>query len=168
MAIDPTALTVIGSTPSVLRMLLGGVPASVVEEPNDEGWSLKDIVAHLADVESLAFEARITRMLEEARPLIQSIDPPGHLAASGYAARALGELLDELERRRSEHVAWLRGLSVDDMASTGEHDAVGEISVRDIAHQWAAHDLQHLRQMALMLQAHLAPLMGATRGFYDV
>ena len=38
----------------------------------------------------------------------------------------------------------------------------------DIAHQWAAHDMAHLRQVALMLQQQLAPLMGATRGFYDV
>jgi len=28
--------------------------------------------------------------------------------------------------------------------------------------------MAHLRQIALMLQQHLAPLMGNTRGFYDV
>jgi hypothetical protein len=40
--------------------------------------------------------------------------------------------------------------------------------VVDLAHQWAAHDVTHLRQLALMLQTHLAPLMGRTRMFYDV
>ena len=29
-------------------------------------------------------------------------------------------------------------------------------------------DMAHLRQVALMIQQHLAPLMGATRGFYNV
>ncbi len=45
---------------------------------------------------------------------------------------------------------------------------MGEISVMDIAHQWAAHDVMHLRQIALMIQQHLAPKMGNTRSFYDV
>jgi hypothetical protein len=65
-------------------------------------------------------------------------------------------------------VPWLGQLSPHELARTGEHDQVGEIRVLDIAHQWAAHDMVHLRQIALMLQSHLAPLMGATRGFYDV
>jgi hypothetical protein len=50
----------------------------------------------------------------------------------------------------------------------GEQDTVGEIRVVDVAHQWAAHDMAHLRQMALMIQQRLAPMMGRTRGFYDV
>jgi hypothetical protein len=59
-------------------------------------------------------------------------------------------------------------LSEQELARNGEHDEVGEICVSDIAHQWAAHDVSHLRQIALMIQQHLAPLMGNTRGFYDV
>jgi hypothetical protein len=167
-AIDPGALELIARTPRVLRDLLLGVPATVLEQPNHEGWSLKDIVAHLVDVEGIAFVARISRMLDEERPFIASIDPPARLAAGGYAARSLAELLDELERRRADDLAWLRGLAPEQLRRAGLHQDVGEIFVLDIAHQWAAHDMDHLRQAALMLQQHLAPLMGATRGFYDV
>jgi hypothetical protein len=65
-------------------------------------------------------------------------------------------------------VPWLSGLTPQQLARTGQHDQVGEIHPIDIAHQWAAHDMAHLRQIALMIQQHLAPLMGATREFYDV
>ncbi len=168
VSIDPAAKAVIGSTPRVLRMLLEGLPWTLVEAPNPEGWSLKDIVAHLHDAESIAFVERIQRMLHENRPFIRSIDPPARLASGGYAERGLAELLDDLDRQRAEHLSWLEALTEDQLARAGEHDTVGEIRVIDIAHQWAAHDMAHLRQIAHMIQAHLAPLMGNTRGFYDV
>ena len=166
--IDPAALEVIGATPDVLRRLFSGLPAEVLLQPNDEGWSLKDIVAHLHDVEDAAFVGRIQRMLDESSPYIRSIDPPARLIAGGYAARQLEELLDELQSQREAHVAWLRRLGPDELGRTGEHDEVGTISVMDIVHQWPAHDLTHLRQIAQMLHQHFTPRMGATRAFYDV
>jgi hypothetical protein len=107
-------------------------------------------------------------MLEAERPFIRSIDPPARLAAGDYAARPLDDLLDDLTRQRAAHVAWLASLTGEQLARPGEHEEVGEIFVVDLAHQWAAHDLTHLRQIALMLQTSLAPLMGRTRSFYDV
>ena len=166
--IDAAALDLIGRTPRVLRALLVGLPLELIERPNDEGWSLKDIVAHLHDVEDVAFVERIQRMLTEDQPFIHSIDPPARLLAGGYASRETTELLDVLEQQRSAHVPWLRQLTPRDLVRSGEHDEAGDIRVIDVVHQWAAHDMAHLRQMALMLQQHLAPLMGATRGFYDV
>jgi hypothetical protein len=144
------------------------LPRDVLEAPNPEGWSLKDIVAHVLDAEGIAFVERINRMLHEERPYIRSIDPPARLIEGGYAARDLDDLLNALDGQRAEHAAWLGSLSQVELARTGEHDTVGEIRVADIAHQWAAHDMAHLRQMALMLQTYFAPRMGATRGFYDV
>jgi hypothetical protein len=166
--IDAAALDLIGRTPSVLRTLLLGLPRSLVERPNDEGWSLKDIVAHLLDVEDIAFTERIGRILHSDRPLIASIDPPARLSEGGYASRTLEDLLDDLQRQRKDGTAWLASLGPSELGRTGEHDTVGDISVVDIAHQWAAHDMAHLRQMTLMIQQYLAPMMGATRGFYDV
>jgi hypothetical protein len=168
MSIDPAATALIRSTPMVLRALFAGVPAAVLLAPNPEGWSLKDIVAHLHDAESIAFVERISRLLKEERPHIQSIDPPARLIAGGYRERQMAELLDELTEKRVEHAAWLESMSAAQLARAGEHDTVGEIRVTDIAHQWAAHDMAHLRQIALMLQGYLAPMMGNTRGFYDV
>jgi hypothetical protein len=167
-SVDPSALELIERTPRVLRALLAGLPGGLLQQPNAEGWSLKDIVAHLVDVEDIAFVERISRMLAEERPFISSIDPPARLASGGYARRSLDDLLSELERRRTTDVAWLRGLSPDQLRRAGKHQDVGEIFAIDIAHQWAAHDMDHLRQVALMIQRHLAPLMGSTRGFYDV
>ncbi|HEV7664820.1 MAG TPA: DinB family protein [Chloroflexota bacterium] len=168
IALDPSALALIARTPAVLRALLADLPTSIIEAPNDEGWSVKDIVGHLVDVEDIGFVERISRMLAETRPLIASIDPPARLDAGGYRRRGLADLLDTLERERALHAPWLMGLQPAQLARVGQHDSVGEISVGHVVHQWAAHDLTHLRQIALQLQSHLAPLMGRTRAFYDV
>jgi hypothetical protein len=81
--VDRAALGVVRSTPGVLRALLAGLPREVVEAPNDEGWSLKDILAHVLDAEGIAFVERINRMLREERPLIVSIDPPARRIEGG-------------------------------------------------------------------------------------
>jgi hypothetical protein len=167
-AIDPAALELIARTPRTLRDLLAGLSDSVLNQPNDENWSVKDIVAHLVDVEDVAFVERISRMLAEERPYIAAIDPPARLEAGGYTRRSLGDLLDELGQRRAADACWLRSLDPEQLRRPALHQDVGEIFVIDIAHQWAAHDMAHLRQIALLLQQQLAPLMGATRGFYDV
>jgi hypothetical protein len=167
-SIDQIALDALARTPEVLRSLLLGLPSEAVEAPNAEGWSLRDIVAHLVDVEDGVMVARITRILEADRPFIPSIDPPARLAAGDYATRPLDDLLDDLAHQRARHVPWLASLTSEQLARAGEHEEVGEIYVVDLAHQWAAHDLSHLRQIALVLQTHLAPLMGRTRIFYDV
>jgi hypothetical protein len=167
-SIDHIALAVLARTPTVLRSLLSDLPSSALETPNDEGWSLKDILAHLVDVEDGVMVARITQMLESERPFIESIDPPARLVAGDDASRSPDDLLEDLSRQRATHVPWLASLTANQLARGGDHEEVGEIFVVDLAHQWAAHDLSHLRQIALMLQTRLAPLMGNTRAFYDV
>lgn len=68
--VAPAAIEIAAGTPGALRALLGSVPDETIEEPLDEGWSAKDIVAHLLDVEQVAFSDRIRRMISEDRPLI--------------------------------------------------------------------------------------------------
>ena len=166
--IDATALAVLASTPGVVRGLFDGVGEDVACEARDEGWSAKDALAHMLDVEVGVISVRIRRMLDEDRPFIRSIDAPARLIEGGYAARSVASLLEELTAARGRHVGWLRTLTAEQLARAGEHDEAGEITAGDVAHQWAYHDLMHLKQIASMLQAGFVERMGNTRKFYDV
>jgi hypothetical protein len=106
------------------------------------------------------------RIVAEDRPFIRSIDPPARLLAGGYAARNIDSLLDELVKQRESGLAWLQSLTQGQLERIGEHDTAGEISPADIVHQWAYHDLMHLKQVASILQAVLIDRMGNTRRFY--
>jgi hypothetical protein len=166
--IDSTAMSVLASGPRVLTALFAGVTDDAASDARDDGWSAKDALAHVLDVEQGVISTRIRRILDEQRPFIRSIDAPARLIEGGYAARSVSSLLDELAAARERHVAWLQTLTADQLARAGDHDEAGEITASDIAHQWAYHDLMHIKQVASMLQAGLVGHMGNTRKFYDV
>jgi hypothetical protein len=168
MSIDPVAFSVLESTPLVLRAFFASTPRDAVLVEVDGGWSSRDALAHLVDTEKGVLADRVRRMVEEDRPFIRSIDAPARLAEGGYHARSVGSLLDELYGLREGNVAWLRELTHAELQRLGDHDEAGEITASDIAHQWAYHDLMHLKQIASILQEALVPRMGNTRKFYDV
>ena len=166
--IDTTAVGVLAATPTVLRGLFAGIPAAVAADPCDDGWSAKDALAHMLDVELGVISTRIRRILDEERPFIRSIDAPARLVEGGYADRSVESLLSEFAAAREQHVAWLCTLTPGQLARAGVHDAAGDITASDIAHQWAYHDLMHLKQIASILQSGFVERMGNTRKFYDV
>jgi hypothetical protein len=166
--IDASALAILEVVPSALLALMANVPDETATEPRDDGWSTRDALGHLVDVEVDVIPVRIRRIIDEVRPFIRSIDAPARLEAGGYRGRTVVSLLAELAERRAANVGWLRTLPPEQLARAGDHDEAGEITVGDIAHQWAYHDLMHLNQIASMLQAGLVERMGNTRKFYDV
>ena len=166
-SMSPTAIEIIAATPAALRALLRAVPASALEAAVDEGWSVKDVVAHLLDVQQVAFTDRIRRILNEDRPLIRPIDPSARLQEQDYSSWAIERVLDAFERKRRDDVEMLRGLSAGQMARVGHHAEAGEISVSDLAHYCAVHDMVHLQQIAKIFRTQLAGRVGNMRRYLE-
>ena len=165
--VEPTATEILASTPGALRALLAGVPQSVLERPGDGGWSPKDVVAHLVDAHGVAFTDRIMRILREDRPFIRPIDPSARLHEGEVASWPLERLLDELQHLRDADGDVLRRLGASELQRAGEHEQAGEITVSDLAHYFACHDMTHLAQIAMMLRSHLAPKTGNMSMFLE-
>ena len=161
----PSALDVFGSTPATLRALLGKLPDDAVSAPGDEGWSAKDVVAHLVSLYGPTLVNRIRPILERDEPPIPSADEAALLEASGLRRKPLAELLDELDRQRRDAVAWLRGLSDEQLRRVGIHSEAGRVSVADLIHHKAWHDLLHVEQVCRLLAAPLDERRGAMRMF---
>jgi hypothetical protein len=165
--IHKTVFDILEATPSVLRGLCGGGSERMLATPMDKDWSPKHIVAHILDVEDVAFMHRIRRIIEEDRPFIQSIQPTERIDEAGYMQRRVADLLTELERRRREDIGWVRAIEPSQLDRIGEHDEAGEISASNIVHYWATHDLTHLHQLALMLRSNLAGRVGNMERFFE-
>ena len=163
--IDPTVFAIVEATSSLLRAFYAGLPRELLHDPVDDGWSPLHVLAHLLDTEDVIV-GRMRRIVEEERPSIRSIDATARLQASGYLDRDVESLLRDFEARRAGGIAWLRAMTSAQLARLGDHDEAGEISAADHAHQWAFHDLMHLKQAASMLQTRLERGMGNTRRFY--
>jgi hypothetical protein len=164
-ALLPAALDVFASTPATLRALLGGIPEGVASTPGDEGWSAKDIVAHLVSLHGPTLIDRITPILERDEPPIANVDEAAILESSGLRGKPLAELLDRLERNRREAVAWLGGLSGEQLRRAGVHSSVGRVTVADLIHHKAWHDLLHIQQACRLIAAPLDGRRGAMRVF---
>lgn len=163
--IDPAALDTLAATPAALRVLLGGLGDEVVETAADEGWSPKDVVAHLLVSGRLGAVERIRAVVERERPALPGYDEHEELERSGFRARPAGQLLDDFERQRGEHVEWLRGLPAEAFARSGEHSEVGAVTAGELLHHIAYHDQLHLGQLTRMLGARFEPLRGPMRRF---
>lgn len=84
----PSALDVFGSTPATLRALLIGLPEDTVSRPGDEGWSAKNVVAHLVALYGPTLVDRIRPMLEQDEPPIPNADEAETLKSLGAAQQA--------------------------------------------------------------------------------
>lgn len=127
--------------------------------PADGGWSILDVMGHLADEEVVDFRPRLDSLLRDASLPWASIDPPRRVED---ARASLGNLADECERfvsARRESIAWLRELDdpdcdpdcgpdrVPDWGLAYAHPQLGPIRAGDLLVSWAAHDVLHARQI---------------------
>src|SRR3954467_6690067 len=126
--IHPAALAILRSTPATLRSLVAGVPDETLLAPVDDGWSVRDVIAHLLDTNSGVIVARMRRIVDEDHPYIRSIDAPARLEAGGYLLQDVASLLDDFARQRDEELAWVLAQSLEALERTGEHDEAGGIS----------------------------------------
>ncbi len=161
----PSALDVFGSTPATLRALLGKLPDEAVSTPGGEDWSAKDVVAHLVSLYGPTLVDRVRPILEQDEPPIPNADEAAILESSGLRDKPLAELLDELDRQRRDAVAWLRGLSDEQLGRVGIHSAAGRVTVADLIHHKAWHDLLHVEQVCRLIAAPLDEQRGAMRVF---
>jgi hypothetical protein len=158
------SIAVLASTPGVMRSMLTPLPESLVAAAGGEGWSARDVVAHLLARQRPAIVGRIEVILAEDGAAIP--DVPDHLMeVAPYRDRPLDDLLREFEEGRAPAVAMLVGITPEQLQRRGVHSGVGELTIADIIHHVAYHDLVHVAQAARLAAAPLEPLRGAMRVF---
>ena len=152
--------------PPVLATWLRGLcAADAAERPAGGGWSIVEIVNHLADEEVEDFRARLRSTLEDAARPWEPIDPERAVIERGHVARSLESSLERFAAERRTSIAWLRELGHVEWAKNYEHPR-GSISAGDLLLSWAAHDALHLRQVAKRMHALVSgALPGASSAY---
>ena len=159
------ALDVLAATPATMRALLTGLPDDMTVAPRAEGWSARDVLAHLLSLNGPAIVDRVRLILERDEPPIPNIDEEATLERSGLRTKSVKVLLDEFVRQRGGAVTWLRGLQPESLERTGQHSVAGTVSASDLVHHLAWHDLLHVRQVCELAAAPLDERRGAMRQF---
>jgi hypothetical protein len=157
----PGTLAVLASTPAVFEALFEGQPEDALNRAGEEGWSPKDVLAHLISIQGPALVDRVTAMLDTDLPLLPDADEHKLLAASGLRGRPAGELLRAFREERARAMPLLTRLRPQDLRRRGRHELAGEITVADAVHHMAYHDLLHVAQASDLLAEPIQRRRGA-------
>ena len=154
------------STEAVVVEVRALGPRSTIRPARDE-WCANEVVGHLIEADRRGFGGRIRTILELDRPILASWDRPGVAKARRDHERDPEELLAELVGARETEFDFVAGLDDAALARTGAHPKVGELSVRDLLHEWVHHDREHLAQIQAVTQGLVRPHMGNARKFSE-
>ena len=135
----------LAATPTILRRLLADNPPSTPS--GDEGWTAREIAAHLRDCEEF-FLLRYGQMAHEDTPALTAFDQDALAHDRNYAATDLSAALDAFEQLRGRSLALLSALSERDWQRAGMHEESGRITIESHARHNLSHDLVHLRQVS--------------------
>ena len=165
---ETTAL--LARTPATLDALLRHLPdAWTMRNEGEATWSPYDIVGHLIHCEIADWMPRARRILTEgeSKPF-DPFDRWGHVHLA--LGRNLPQLLDDFAARRAANLEELRSwkLCAADLEKRGRHPALGPVTLSELLAAWAAHDLNHIHQMARVMASQYQYAVGPFRAYMGV
>jgi hypothetical protein len=139
-------------TPDILR----GLMCELSDEdsrwkPAPDRFSVAEVLAHLSHSESHCYRLRVDRFLNETLPELEADDAQMHLDL--YRDRDPEEEFAHFEEQRHTNVEFLRSLSPEAAGRRARHSEAGEITLAEMLHEWALHDIGHIRQIAELVRA---------------
>jgi len=163
-----SGLQILAQTPYTLRELLKRATREDLDwQPRADRWSISMVMAHLADVEEKGFVSRFRAMAAEDNPHLPAYDQLA-MFRENTTFDGLAEL-DKFARLRGNTLAWLKSLPATLIDRTGRHEEMGSITFGELLHEFAFHDLGHIRQTIELYRSHaFYPRMGAFQSYYKI
>jgi DinB superfamily len=145
-------LHLLEATPGILRGLTSELTDDDARwKPSPDRFSVAEVLAHLSHSEGHCYRMRLDRFLAETRPTFEPDDAQMYLAL--YRDADPQDAFDRFEEQREANVAYLRDLPSGATARVALHQEAGEITLNQMLHEWALHDLGHVRQIAELVRA---------------
>ncbi|HWZ18055.1 MAG TPA: DinB family protein [Ktedonobacteraceae bacterium] len=118
--------------------------------PNE--WSAMDCLCHLLDTEKWIFPIRVKALLDGEN--IVDFDPDKQ--GTHYTTQVPKRLSEEFAQLRKSSLNELERVTPHDLSLKARHSELGIVTVEQLLHEWAAHDLLHTVQAE---RAILQPLI---------
>ena len=135
---------VLTTTPDRWLNLTEAVPAELLNRsPAAHEWPALQCLQHLLDTERRVFPARIKALLADQD--FPAFDPDRQ-GSQPDPDQSPFELATEFERLRAESLELVADISAADLDKRARHQELGMVSLSELLHEWAAHDLNHTVQ----------------------
>ncbi len=133
------------------KLICGVSRVRLTRRPAPGKWSVGEIIAHLADDE-LVGGYRMRMILEKPGTPIQGFDQDKWAELGNYAKRDPKASLEFFRAARKANLAFYRLLNARQRKFHGVHSERGEESINLVFKLFAAHDINHLRQIEAILR----------------
>jgi hypothetical protein len=140
--------------PEFLAVVLTGVFGDEEDFVTAPGkWSIRQIVAHLADCE-LVYGHRMRQIVAEENPTIIAFDQDAWARNLDYARRKPKQSLETFRRLRAENYELLKELPATAFARAGTHTERGPLTLSAIVEGGSQHVESHARQAQEIREAY--------------
>ena len=134
---------VLSTTPGRWQQLVSTFPVDLLTRPPREGeWSAVQCLQHLLDAELALFPVRFRAFL--AGQDFTAFDP--NKPQTDFASKTPEELAATFARARQDNLPLLEQVKDEDLERTVQHPQLGTVTLVQMLHTWAAHDLNHTIQ----------------------
>jgi len=146
-------LDLLEATPQILRGLTSGLTEDDVRwKPAADRFSIGEVLAHLSHSEGHCYRKRLDQFLSEERPELEPDEASFYLEL--YRKADPKDAFDRFKEQRETNIDYLRSLPASAGRRIAYHKgAATEITLENMLHEWAMHDLGHIRQIAELVRA---------------
>jgi hypothetical protein len=127
-------------------------------------WCANQVVGHLVEAEKRGFAGRIREILA-GKEKTSSWDQAAIAKERNDCARMGQSLWMEFMGVRNDSIKLVRSLKPGDLGKSIAHPMAGQLSIRDLLHEWVSHDRNHTRQLLQIGQERVWPHMGNSQKF---
>lgn len=143
----PFYLERLAGTLSRIEKKVSGMSEEILSHKSDGKWSVKENIAHLAEVDEIALK-RIDEMIKGISPMSPAVIQPG----KDYNAQPIAQVIRFFKGNREKNVKRYSALSDEDLAKSSEHPRLKvRLTPVDLAWFDAEHDDHHLVRISEIL-----------------
>jgi DinB superfamily len=132
------------------RLVKGKSTAKLRQRPAPDKWSVSEILAHLADAETVG-SFRMRLILGAPGTAIVAFDQDAWVISGHYEKRDPRKSLELFRALREANLALLKSLTPEQWKHYGLHAERGQESIEHIVRMFAGHDINHLQQVERIL-----------------
>jgi DinB superfamily len=126
--------------------ITGAAGSEVDYEPQPGKWSIRQIVAHLADSEMVA-AMRVRQIIAEDNPKLEAWDQDAWVRNLDYARRKPSQSLETFRRIRAENYDLMKELPEAAFERAGLHSERGPVTLKQLLQLIAEHAENHAAQL---------------------
>jgi DinB family protein len=139
------------------------VPLEVLARTPAPGeWSAMDCLCHLLDTERWVFPTRVQALLSGKNFVGFDPDTQG----THYTTQSPEQLAEEFARLRKASLVEFDQVTIEDLMRTAQHSELGTVTLEELLHEWAAHDLMHTVQAERAMMQPFMLASGPWRPFF--